>query len=180
MHHITFKSAVKIPVAQGLFFARYWKGRSCRRWVSASRVRHVQTSIWLSAGVAQSGCAGVTRSRQCRAGALLPSFLSFCGKCKHVIHDPCHGPSPRLLRAQIAAHGNSLRALVKHLDNISEDVITGLNIPTGKDSRRRRHCSTVFSHSWYLVPIRRGKIFEFLNGWLDDMLLTPLREAVLP
>lgn len=32
---------------------------------------------------------------------------------------------------QIAAHGNSLRALVKHLDGISEDVITGLNIPTG-------------------------------------------------
>eukprot|EP00904_Undaria_pinnatifida_P010651 jgi/Undpi1/6716/HiC_scaffold_20.g09195.m1 len=31
----------------------------------------------------------------------------------------------------IAAHGNSLRALVKHLDGISEEVITGLNIPTG-------------------------------------------------
>lgn len=31
----------------------------------------------------------------------------------------------------IAAHGNTLRALVKHLDNISEDDITGLNIPTG-------------------------------------------------
>lgn len=31
----------------------------------------------------------------------------------------------------IAAHGNSLRALVKHLDNISEAEITGLNIPTG-------------------------------------------------
>jgi 2,3-bisphosphoglycerate-dependent phosphoglycerate mutase len=31
----------------------------------------------------------------------------------------------------IAAHGNSLRALVKHLDNIPEDTITGLNIPTG-------------------------------------------------
>mmetsp|Transcript_9741 Transcript_9741/g.11355 ORF Transcript_9741/g.11355 Transcript_9741/m.11355 type:complete len:312 (-) Transcript_9741:326-1261(-) len=31
----------------------------------------------------------------------------------------------------IAAHGNTLRALVKHLDNISEDEITGLNIPTG-------------------------------------------------
>ncbi|CAI5743275.1 unnamed protein product [Peronospora destructor] len=31
----------------------------------------------------------------------------------------------------VAAHGNSLRALVKHLDNISEDEITGLNIPTG-------------------------------------------------
>ena len=31
----------------------------------------------------------------------------------------------------IAAHGNSLRALVKHLDNISDDDIAGLNIPTG-------------------------------------------------
>lgn len=31
----------------------------------------------------------------------------------------------------IAAHGNTLRALVKHLDNISSDEICGLNIPTG-------------------------------------------------
>ena len=31
----------------------------------------------------------------------------------------------------IAAHGNSLRALVKMLDNVSEDEITGFNIPTG-------------------------------------------------
>ena len=31
----------------------------------------------------------------------------------------------------IAAHGNSLRALVKHLDNISDEDIAGLNIPTG-------------------------------------------------
>lgn len=31
----------------------------------------------------------------------------------------------------IAAHGNSLRALVKYLDNISEKDITELNIPTG-------------------------------------------------
>jgi 2,3-bisphosphoglycerate-dependent phosphoglycerate mutase len=34
-------------------------------------------------------------------------------------------------RAIIAAHGNSLRALVKYLDNISDDDIVGLNIPTG-------------------------------------------------
>ena len=34
-------------------------------------------------------------------------------------------------RIIIAAHGNSLRALVKHLDNISDDDIIGLNIPTG-------------------------------------------------
>lgn len=31
----------------------------------------------------------------------------------------------------IAAHGNSLRALVKYLDNISDEEIPGLNIPTG-------------------------------------------------
>ena len=31
----------------------------------------------------------------------------------------------------IAAHGNSLRALVKHLDNISKEEIVELNIPTG-------------------------------------------------
>lgn len=31
----------------------------------------------------------------------------------------------------VAAHGNSLRALVKHLLDISDDDITGLNIPTG-------------------------------------------------
>ncbi len=31
----------------------------------------------------------------------------------------------------IAAHGNSLRALVKHLDNISDNDIVQLNIPTG-------------------------------------------------
>jgi len=29
------------------------------------------------------------------------------------------------------AHGNSIRALVKYLDNISESDITELNIPTG-------------------------------------------------
>ena len=34
-------------------------------------------------------------------------------------------------RIIIAAHGNSLRALVKHLDKMSDDEITGLNIPTG-------------------------------------------------
>jgi 2,3-bisphosphoglycerate-dependent phosphoglycerate mutase len=31
----------------------------------------------------------------------------------------------------VTAHGNSLRALVKHLDGISDDAIAELNIPTG-------------------------------------------------
>ncbi|MEQ1718422.1 MAG: 2,3-diphosphoglycerate-dependent phosphoglycerate mutase, partial [Hyphomicrobium sp.] len=35
-------------------------------------------------------------------------------------------------RVLISAHGNSLRALVKHLSNISDGDITGLEIPTGQ------------------------------------------------
>jgi len=34
-------------------------------------------------------------------------------------------------RVLIAAHGNSLRALVKHLDGVSDEAIVDLNIPTG-------------------------------------------------
>ena len=42
---------------------------------------------------------------------------------------------PRVDRGEtvvISAHGNSLRALVKHLSGISDDDITGLEIPTGQ------------------------------------------------
>jgi 2,3-bisphosphoglycerate-dependent phosphoglycerate mutase len=41
---------------------------------------------------------------------------------------------PHLMKGEkvlVAAHGNSLRALVKHLDHIPDDEIVGLNIPTG-------------------------------------------------
>ena len=34
-------------------------------------------------------------------------------------------------RVVVAAHGNSIRALVKYLDNISDNDIVGLNIPNG-------------------------------------------------
>jgi 2,3-bisphosphoglycerate-dependent phosphoglycerate mutase len=34
-------------------------------------------------------------------------------------------------RVLVAAHGNSLRALIKYLDNVSDQDIVGLNIPTG-------------------------------------------------
>ena len=33
-------------------------------------------------------------------------------------------------RVVICAHGNSIRAIIKHLDNLSEDEILNLNIPT--------------------------------------------------
>jgi 2,3-bisphosphoglycerate-dependent phosphoglycerate mutase len=44
------------------------------------------------------------------------------------------GIVPDLLTGQtvlVAAHGNSLRALVKHLDGMSDEAVVGLNIPTG-------------------------------------------------
>ena len=35
-------------------------------------------------------------------------------------------------RVLVAAHGNSLRALVKYLDGVSDEDIVGLNIPTAR------------------------------------------------
>jgi len=49
-------------------------------------------------------------------------------------------------RVLIAAHGNSLRALVKHLDKISDEAIVELNIPTG--------VPLVYELDSALVPIR--------------------------
>jgi 2,3-bisphosphoglycerate-dependent phosphoglycerate mutase len=49
-------------------------------------------------------------------------------------------------RVLIAAHGNSLRALVKHLDKISDEAIIELNIPTG--------VPLVYELDSALVPIR--------------------------
>jgi 2,3-bisphosphoglycerate-dependent phosphoglycerate mutase len=49
----------------------------------------------------------------------------------------------------VAAHGNSLRALVKHLDNVSDEDIVGLNIPTGVPLRYDLDPETV-------RPVTRG------------------------
>jgi 2,3-bisphosphoglycerate-dependent phosphoglycerate mutase len=48
----------------------------------------------------------------------------------------------------VAAHGNSLRALVKHLDGISDAEIVGLNIPTG--------IPLLYELDADLRPVRRG------------------------
>jgi 2,3-bisphosphoglycerate-dependent phosphoglycerate mutase len=42
--------------------------------------------------------------------------------------------APRVLRGErvlVAAHGNSLRALIKHFDNMSDEAIVAENVPTG-------------------------------------------------
>lgn len=45
---------------------------------------------------------------------------------KEILAGMCRGE-----RILIAAHGNSLRALIKRFDSLSEEAITGVNIPTG-------------------------------------------------
>ena len=64
----------------------------------------------------------------------LPSTESLATTLERVV--PCWDEIivPELKRGRnvlIAAHGNSLRALVKMIDDVSEDDITGFNIPTG-------------------------------------------------
>ncbi len=51
----------------------------------------------------------------------------------------------------LAAHGNSLRALVKHLDGIDDETIAGLNIPTGIPL-----VYTLHDVDGQLVPTERG------------------------
>lgn len=69
----------------------------------------------------------------------------------------------------IAAHGNTLRALVKHLDGISSDDITGLNIPTG--------VPLVYELDEDMKPIAQKGAIEPLTGlYLGD--LEQVRERI--
>ena len=64
----------------------------------------------------------------------------------------------------IAAHGNSLRALVKHLDGISDEDIVGLNIPTGMP--------LLYELDTDLQPVTRG------GRYLDPVAAAAAAEAV--
>ncbi len=67
-------------------------------------------------------------------------------------------------RVLITAHGNSLRALVKHLDGISDEEIVGLNIPTG--------IPLVYELDENLVPVTKG------GRYLDPAAAAEAAEAV--
>ena len=69
------------------------------------------------------------------AGVAIPAAESLKDTIARVL--PCwdEAIAPALRageRVLISAHGNSLRALVKHLSDIPDDAITGLEIPTGQ------------------------------------------------
>jgi 2,3-bisphosphoglycerate-dependent phosphoglycerate mutase len=64
----------------------------------------------------------------------------------------------------VAAHGNSLRALVKHLDGLSDEAVVALNIPTGIPLRYELDAAT-------LLPSRP-------SDYLDPAAATAAIEAV--
>ena len=69
------------------------------------------------------------------AGIAIPSTESLKDTIARVLPYYELAIVPKLLAEEtvlIAAHGNSLRALVKHLSGISDEEITGLEIPTGQ------------------------------------------------
>ena len=69
------------------------------------------------------------------AGIAIPSTESLKDTIARVLPYYEAVIAPQLLRKEtvlVAAHGNSLRALVKHLSGISDADITGLEIPTGQ------------------------------------------------
>ncbi len=69
------------------------------------------------------------------AGIAIPSTESLKDTIARVLPYYEAAIAPALRQGEtvlISAHGNSLRALVKHLSRISDDEITGLEIPTGQ------------------------------------------------
>ncbi len=77
-------------------------------------------------------------SRDRRYADVSPAELPLCESLKDTVArvlpywEQVVAPQVRAgTRVLVAAHGNSLRALVKHLDGMSDEEITGLNIPTG-------------------------------------------------
>ena len=53
----------------------------------------------------------------------------------------------------VAAHGNSLRALIKHLDGLSDDAVVSLNVPTGIPLRYELDETT-------MLPVRPGEYLD--------------------
>jgi len=73
-------------------------------------------------------------------------------------------------RVLIAAHGNSLRALVKYLDGVSDEAIVGLNIPTGIPLVYELHDDLHPIRSFYLGdPAAVRKATEAVAGQLKRM-----------
>ena len=93
-----------------------------------------------------------TSTASCRAPSAWPTSSTGCCRTGRARSSPDLRAGKTVL---VAAHGNSLRALVKHLDGISDEDIAELNIPTGIPLRlraRRRPQARPSPAAIYLDP----------------------------
>ena len=103
------------------------------RVMSLAPVRRINAMAWLADNpVATTGSKRITRA-SLSAGELprTESLKETVARFLPYWHDTIAPAIKSGRRVLIAAHGNSLRALVKYLDNMSEQEIVELNIPTG-------------------------------------------------
>ena len=99
-----------------------------------------QVKIWrrsfdIPPPVLEDGSAFDLKSDPRYAGIAIPQTESLKDTIARVLPYYESTIAPQLRAGEtvlIAAHGNSLRALVKHLSGISDEDITGLEIPTGQ------------------------------------------------
>ncbi len=93
--------------------------------------------------------------RYAALGASLPRAESLKDVVNRMLpywHSDIHPDLKRGKTVLVVAHGNSLRALVKHLNAMSEDDIAGLNIPTG--------IPLVYRLDEAVTPIRPGEYLD--------------------
>ena len=73
-------------------------------------------------------------------------------------------------RVLIAAHGNSLRGIVKHLDEMSDEAIMGLNLPTG--------IPFVYELDENLKPVVSMKVSRWSTEGITPLSLSVTLDAV--
>ena len=98
------------------------------------------------------GTYDFTRDRR-YAGAAIPSVESLKTTLERVLPYWTADIAPKLAAGEtllIAAHGNSLRAIVKHLFAVAEDAIVALEIPTGNPLVVELDAGLIPTHARYL------------------------------
>ena len=100
------------------------------RWFMSTNHKDIGTLYLIFAifaGIVGGAFSGMMRAELAQPGIqYLATFASWFGETNPNFDQQLH-----LWNVLITAHGNSLRALVKYLDNISDQDIVELNIPTG-------------------------------------------------
>ena len=89
-----------------------------------------------------------------RAPSASPTSSCACCRTGTTTSSPTSRPGSNVL---VAAHGNSLRALIKHLDGMSEADVVGLNVPDRHPAALRPRRRPPTADGRRPVPRRRGR-----------------------